>query len=358
MTMLEGYDVSSHQSHTPSLTGKSFLIARATYGAHGDDMYFVHQRNTRNAGKVFGAFHFARPTTTGDTVGEQVNAFLLMAKEADIIAIDVEEDVWIDNSGVRRSNGTMTRADVRAFISAVHKRGRRIGLYISESHWFDAGQDFDWIANWAHQPTRSWDIWQYNGGGTDHLDNDRFDGTITGLKALGLPSLPDTSTEPPAVIQPDPIIITVLPFGGRFAIPPNATITGFKLDGPNWTIGTTKKVTADADGSSADYDATMVNGNIKGNPFIRVSTGVLAGFYVTTAAVVETLNPAPTADCTELEKTVAAQDAIIAAQKTQLANDQAALDKAAADLADASAKERERIATASGSAEASRIRNL
>lgn len=291
--MIEGIDISHSQTMTPSLAGRAFVICRATYGAHADNRYFHHAKNVRAAEKVLGAYHFARPPiTTGDTVGEQVAAFLLMAKEADLLALDVEEDKFKDNHGVVHTNGTMKRADVRAFISAVHARGRRIGLYMSESPFRDLGQDFDWVANWTREPTRHWDIWQYEGGGTDHVDNNRFRGSASQLRALGTGLLPETSTEDNVST-----LITVLPWGGRFTVPGGATITGFKLDGPGGDTGTRKEFTAPADGSSADYDATMVTSATTGNPFIRVSTGALAGFYVTVAAVVEMPNPAPEPDC-------------------------------------------------------------
>jgi hypothetical protein len=291
--MIEGIDISHWQTTTPSLADLGFVICRATYGAGSDGRYFHHAKKVRAAKKVLGAYHFARPPiTTGDTVGEQVAAFLLMAKEADLLALDVEEDKWTDKHGVKHTNGTMKRADARAFISAVHARGRRIGLYMSESRFGDLGQDFDWVANWGRKPTRHWDIWQYNGKGTDKVDNDRFRGSASQLRALGTGPLPDTSTED--IVS---TVITVLPWGGHFSIPGGTTITGFKLDAPGGETGTRKEFTAPADGSSADYDATMVTSATTGNPFIRVSNGALAGFYVTVAAVVEVPNPAPDPDC-------------------------------------------------------------
>jgi hypothetical protein len=286
--MIEGIDISRHQARTPRLVGPAFVICRATYGAHSDDRYFHHAKKVRAANRVLGAYHFARPITTGDTVGEQVAAFLLMAKEADLLALDVEEDKFTDKKGVRRTNGTMKLADARAFISAVHARGRRIGLYMSESRFRDLGQDFDWVANWTREPTRHWDIWQHRG---KPLDLDRFDGTVAELRALGI-NLSDTSTEDTVTT-----VITVLPWGGRFTVPGGATITGFKLDAPGDHVGTRKEFTAPAGGSSADYDATMVTSATTGNPFIRVSTGALAGFYLTGGAVVEVPNPAPEPDC-------------------------------------------------------------
>jgi len=183
---VEGYDVSHWQSKTPNLTGKGFLFARATYGASVDDMYAVHQGNVRTLYPwvVMGAYHFGRPVTTGDTVAEQVSSFLLVAAHADLLALDLEPD---------GSHGQMTRTDARRFIAAVHARGRKIGLYHSESGFPSTlRQDWDWVAKWGlTPPAAGWTFWQY----TDHpIDRDRFNGTLAELKQLAF-TPPDTGTQ-------------------------------------------------------------------------------------------------------------------------------------------------------------------
>lgn len=274
--MIEGIDISAHQATTPSLAGKAFVICRATYGAHGDSRYLIHAQAVRKAGKVLGAYHFARPVTTGDTVAEQVRAFMLMGRDADLLVLDWESD---------GGNGRMTVADAKAFIAAVHKQGRRIGLYASESTFRDLGQDFDWVANWSREP-RSYDIWQYRGS---PLDLDRFRGTVAQLRALGVGELPDTGTETSVKTT-----ITILPYGGgHFVIPAGKTVTGFKLDGPGGTVSTTKSLTAPADGTGADYDALMDTEATRGEPFIRVSTGALAGFFIGATGLQLTPNQPP-----------------------------------------------------------------
>jgi hypothetical protein len=177
---LEGYDISHWQATTPDLTGIDFVICRATYGTNPDDMYKVHAANVRAQGKVLGAYHFARPATlAGQSVEAQVQAFLDAAPDADFWVIDREKD---------SDNGTITLTATRAFIALVHATGRRIGLYSSESAFRDAGQDFNWVARWGGpEPTIPWDIWQWEGGGTDKLDNDKFRGTRGALVALGAP---------------------------------------------------------------------------------------------------------------------------------------------------------------------------
>lgn len=177
--MLEGYDISHWQATTPDLAGVDFVICRATYGTNPDDMYRTHAANVRAAGKVLGAYHFARPTTVaGQTVQAQVDAFLAAAPDADFWVIDREKD---------GDNGVITLTATRAFINAVHATGRRIGLYSSESLFRDCGQDWAWVANWSREPAIPYDIWQWEGGGTDRLDNDKFRGTRGALLALGAP---------------------------------------------------------------------------------------------------------------------------------------------------------------------------
>ena len=168
MTMLNGIDCSRYQSTTPSLTGLSFLFARATYATWPDPVYQTHISNARKAGLIVGAYHFG----TAAPVASQVAAFLAAAGSVDLYALDLE------------SNGgqpSMTWTQARAFIAAVKATGRTIGLYHSESGYPSLGQDFDWVANWSTIPARHWDFHQYRGS---PLDLDHFNGTLAQLRAL------------------------------------------------------------------------------------------------------------------------------------------------------------------------------
>jgi len=167
--MLEGIDVSRWQAATPNLTGKAFLFARATYGTFTDAMYEVHIANARAAGLVAGAYAFGR---AGNVPG-QVAAFLAQAPDADLYALDLENDTT--------SPSSMSLAEAQAFIVAVHATGRKIGLYHSDSGFPHIGQDWDWVANWSQVPARPWTFWQYSGTG---VDRDKFNGTLAQLKAL------------------------------------------------------------------------------------------------------------------------------------------------------------------------------
>jgi len=136
--------------------------------------------------------------------------------------------------------------------------------------------------------------------------------------------------------------ITVLPFGGTYVIPANATPRGFKLTATG--LGETKTWPPKPTPSSASYDATMTTTLVSGNPFIRCTNGFFEGFYLPASQVVETPNPAPVPVVPDDGVTQAMLDAAVKAQK----------DADAADLARAVT-----VATAAGVAkEKSRLRTL
>jgi hypothetical protein len=185
---VEGIDVSHWQTSTPSLSGLSFLIARASVGNAIDDKYAMHIGNARKAGLITGAYHFAYH---GGIEG-QAATFLKAIKavgNVDLCFIDVEGAT------------APSQAETRTFIDLVHQAGRKCGLYHSASGFFDAGQDYDWVAKWSPTAPANWTFWQYQGS---PLDKDRFNGTSVDLAALaGLPTAPDTSTgEPPMPLIP------------------------------------------------------------------------------------------------------------------------------------------------------------
>lgn len=168
--MLEGIDLSSWEPTTPSLAGRSFVIARATYGPWVDRLYTHHVGVARAAGLVTGAYAFG---IAGD-VPAQVAAFLAAAGDVDLLALDLETE-----SG----KPPMTNAEGAAFIAAVQGAGRRCGLYHSRSGYPELGQDWRWVADWSTTPPGiPWDVWQHRGS---PLDLDSFAGTPDQLRALG-----------------------------------------------------------------------------------------------------------------------------------------------------------------------------
>jgi len=106
--------------------------------------------------------------------------------------------------------------------------------------------------------------------------------------------IPDTSAPEEHMLT----TVTVLPFGGTFRIPANTKVDGFKIN-PDGTITDRKSFGPTSTGSTAHYDATVVTTVTRGDPFLRVTDGVLAGYLISAAAVTETPNPAPTQDCSD-----------------------------------------------------------
>ena len=183
MTDVLGIDVSKWQTKTPKLAGLSMLFARASIGTATDQGYKQHIQNARKAGLVTGAYHFNWDTLP---IADQVNAFLKSAGKVDFYFIDVE------------GKHAFSRAQTEAFIEGMHNAGKRCGLYHSASGYFDAGQDYDWVAKWsATPPVQHWDFWQYRG---DPLDLDRFNGTLAQLRALAQ-IVPAWGPDVPADVQ-------------------------------------------------------------------------------------------------------------------------------------------------------------
>ena len=113
--------------------------------------------------------------------------------------------------------------------------------------------------------------------------------------------------------EPDMAVITVteLPFGGgTFTIPANTAASGIKLDAKG-AIASRADWPTRPTPSSAHYDATVDLSalGIRGNPFIRVIDGTLAGTYVSTVGLVLTPNAAPAASDAAIQAAIAADRA-------------------------------------------------
>lgn len=178
---IKGIDLSHHQDRTPSLAGLGFVFVRATYGGSPDGRYARHVAAARAAGLVVGAYHFGVGGAQA-SVTAQVDAFLATAKDADVLALDLERNVLRGG----RIGPTMTRDEAKAFIAAVHARDpRKILLYHSRSGFPNLGQDGNWIAQWGGTPPKGipWAFWQYRGS---PLDLNLFNGDrATLLRLIG-----------------------------------------------------------------------------------------------------------------------------------------------------------------------------
>jgi len=171
--MIEGYDLSKYQDPTPDLSGKGFVILRASIATTTDTMYATHYANARAAGVIVMAYHYLYGS--GEvSIQDQANLFLDVAKDADFL--------WVDQE---RSGAT--DEDTQAFIDLVRKV-RPCGLYHSACGFGGVNADAKWVADWRSASVAAgyprscdgskefpgWDLWQYNGGGADKIDNDRW----------------------------------------------------------------------------------------------------------------------------------------------------------------------------------------
>lgn len=187
---IEGFDVSHWQRQTPSLTGQAFAFVKASEGTSPDFMYPTHIARVARAGLVRGAYAFARDDVG---LGVQANAFVAAAGKVDLFAIDVE--------GPHATSRAETAEIIRSVKAQVYPR--KVGLYMSESVFFDAGQDFDWVAHYGvSAPRRHWDFHQFT---SSPYDRNRFNGSLEALHLLaGIPVAPDTSTPlPPYQHRPE-----------------------------------------------------------------------------------------------------------------------------------------------------------
>jgi hypothetical protein len=208
---LEGIDVSYAQRTTPSLDGLAFAFAKASEGLRGDPMYRTHAAHVRGVSIVLGAYHFARRDAP---VIAQANTFLSLARGADLLALDVEGPF------------AFTPAQAKQFFGVIHLAKRKCGLYHSESGFFEAGQDFDWVANWSHEPRRHWDFWQYGPRPGTHIDGDHYAGSAADLAKL----TGKTPAPPPADRNGTP----VLPTDDITAM----HAAGYWMSGGRWVKGT------------------------------------------------------------------------------------------------------------------------
>ena len=175
---LQGCDISSHQSTTPNLSAYAFVFCRAAYGTAIDTMYAKHSAAVRGQGSTLGAYTFGR-SAHYVPIADQVAVLLSVGKDADLLALDVEQDT---DAGGHPLPYSMTGFEAGEFITAVHAAGKTIGLYHSTSGYPTVGQDWRWVAAWGRTPPPiPWDFWQFRGS---PLDLDAFNGDQAALDAL------------------------------------------------------------------------------------------------------------------------------------------------------------------------------
>lgn len=187
MANAKGVDVSHWQTLSDwSPTGLTFIIVKASEGTTPDPMFAKHVAKARAAGLIVGAYAFNRNDVS---ISAQVQTFATASAGADLFVIDVEGQY------------AFSQAQTREFMDRFRAlTGKKIGMYHSASGFFDAGQDWDWVAHWGvTQPSRPWDLHQYRGS---PLDLDQYNGTADDMKAF-VAALNDGGPKVEAFIVPE-----------------------------------------------------------------------------------------------------------------------------------------------------------
>ncbi|WP_460365867.1 glycoside hydrolase family 25 protein [Actinocorallia lasiicapitis] len=173
-----GYDVSHYDRGVQwDKTDRAFGIAKATEGTNiVDETFAKHWAELADAGKVRGAYHFARPN--GDPV-EQADYFLKAVnreglRAGDLLALDLEV------SGGR--SGAELNRWAKAWLDRVEeKTGVKAFVYSSWYFARDMGEGLGeyplWVAHYGKPagelkppaPWKDWTIHQY--ASTDHDQN-------------------------------------------------------------------------------------------------------------------------------------------------------------------------------------------
>lgn len=194
-----GVDVSNHQPNVawPAVhaSGARYAYLKASEGTRFTDAYYSSHRAAANkAGVKIGAYHFARPSTSGTA---QAKHFLAVAKprRGDLLpVIDLEVSDGVGEAGIATW--------VREFAAAIHRAvGHSPILYTYPAFWrgnMGNTREFStlplWIANYgvSHPDIpggwTSYAIWQFTSSGYLRGVPGRIDRNLAphGLSALTL----------------------------------------------------------------------------------------------------------------------------------------------------------------------------
>jgi lysozyme len=197
-------DLSHHNTVTSFADARAAgvigVIHKATQGTEFTDAtYDQHRAAAKEAGLLWGAYHFAR---RGDVAG-QVDHFLSVANAGpdDLLVLDFEPN---------SREGTMRLVEAEQFVTVVQERtGRPPGLYSGQSFLREVVRNntttvlarcWLWIARYASvlpivpPAWRTFTLWQYTDGnagmqphqvpGIGRCDRNKFDGDEFALRKL------------------------------------------------------------------------------------------------------------------------------------------------------------------------------
>lgn len=193
MEYQEGIDISRHQGNidwrelTPSKSGKTFVVLKATEGATYQDPTFIENFNNASAsGFQTGAYHFLRFGSSSATdqmtnffrqiqTTEQFTDLPKLTNNKPIIALDIEESKGADYS--------LVSSVVEESVRFLKEKGIIPFIYTRQNFWDKHVQTTPdivkacplWIARYRSTPPLSnelpngweeWVIWQYSDRGS------------------------------------------------------------------------------------------------------------------------------------------------------------------------------------------------
>lgn len=194
--MILGFD-SSHWQGPVDVTKMpadyKFAFVKATQDVDFiDPNYVANRASLLKSGRLVGSYHYL----TGDDPVDQAQHFASVigkpGKGELPPILDVEDAVF------RTLGLAKTRNMVLAFLDEVDRlTGRKCGLYTGDAFFAWLGMSFKgrlvWVARYSPTaPEAPEDIWQYNaygtlaGVGAGNVDLDRFNGSLTELRAWAL----------------------------------------------------------------------------------------------------------------------------------------------------------------------------
>ncbi|MEU9923922.1 lysozyme [Streptomyces griseoluteus] len=206
VTQTEGVDVSSHQGNVAWSTlwsaGTKWAYTKATEGTYYKNPYFTNQYDgPYSVGMIRGSYHFATPdTSSGKT---QADYFVEhgggWSKDGKTLpgVLDIEWNPY-GASCYGKSKSAMVRW-IKDFVNRYKARtGRSAVIYTATNWWKDCTGNYSgfassnplWIARYASTPgtlPAGWSthtMWQYTSSGRTVGDHDKFNGSLTRLRAL------------------------------------------------------------------------------------------------------------------------------------------------------------------------------
>jgi lysozyme len=205
-TRIYGIDVSHYQSdidwNLVAAMGKKFAFAKASDGlsANADSMYAKHRAGAKQAGLIFGSYHFFR---FGTDAIQQAEIFLRITKGVLPGELPLSVDLEWDKHHPKYANGSMDESAALLALKCLEKLEAETGMapiiytsapfFTGFSHPERFARFHPWLAAYSHEPKvpapwKTWRFWQYSESekikGVDAIDGDQFAGTLEDLKGM------------------------------------------------------------------------------------------------------------------------------------------------------------------------------